>query len=187
MNPYQSSIQARQYRESEFTSNYPEQGQLSLTGIPGVPFSKKVEKPPLYFQGEDVFFDTILYVENKIVTSDKWIVSAIVKPTKYLYNPIWKGVHGAGIYDGDGPGQYVVGITANYTKGWAAGTYWLDIVIQEKIGDGGISDRTIVLARSCFDLEYSVSSPLPETRESGTVGFNRNDLPSSSPPAASTL
>jgi len=131
----------------------------------GVPPMEGTPLPPAFKQGEDVFLEVHLRLDDKPITIDNWDLSAILKQNKYAECPLWTGILNNGIYEGkDGKteGCYEIIIPSSVTSDLKMGTYWLDIKGHQKLGKSdGIRDFTMVFLTQPITIDYSPSSPNP--------------------------
>lgn len=141
---------------------------INVDGIPGVPFEAGTPNPDLFYQGEDIVYDMFLYYDGAPVSLEKYNVVVSVKSSSRAYNASWQGFPYNGIYKMEGPdsaeGYYEIWIPSAITANLFAGTYYLHVQIEEKIGAGtGRFDRKYVALQTYFNLEYSNFSPAPES------------------------
>jgi hypothetical protein len=170
------------------TPPIPSQNPIADFGVPGVPFVEPVPSTPVYSQGEDIIYDAVLAVDGHIVTPDKWNIEVIVKTNQFTIGDVWLGVLENGLYYNTPEVAYQIWIPSSLTSNIAAGTYMLDVKATEKIGVGkGIKDRTVVLASTYFAIEYTASSPHPDSTSSLPGRFDRATLEHSYPPYDSPL
>jgi hypothetical protein len=139
---------------------------VNMDGIPGVPFERGIPNPDLFYQGEDIIYDMYLTYDGVPVSSDKFNITVYIKPSNRAYNTAWAGTFDGGVYKPDNadPGYYEVWIPSADTSNLYAGTYYLQVQLQEKVGTGsGRFDRRHVVLQTYFNLEYSNFSPAPES------------------------
>lgn len=147
---------------------------LALDSLPGIPFERGTPNPDLFYQGEDIVYDVYLF-NGEPVISDDYDIYAILKTGPRAYRISWQGSLDLGIYPTPNQsGYYELWIPSNITSSLLAGTYFLDIMVQEKMGAGKARfDRKYVLLQTSFNLEYSNFSPSPETLASNPDSSKR--------------
>jgi hypothetical protein len=153
-----SEIKARNRQVSAPASS------LMVDSIPGIPFERGTPNPDLFYQGEDIVYDIFLF-NGEPVTTDDYDVLAMVKTSSRAYSVVWEGSLDLGVYPSPNQsGYYELWVPSNITSKLLAGTYYLDVMIREKIGAGkGRFDRKYILLQTSFNIEYSNFSPSPET------------------------
>jgi hypothetical protein len=166
------------------------QSSLAIDGIPGIPFEAGISNPDVFSQGEDIIYDIYLFHAGLPVAKEDYDILASVKTSPRAKGTIWSGKLEAGIYPTRSePGYFELWIPSAATENLYAGTYYVDIMIQERFGSGkGRFDRKYVLLKSHFNIDYTNFSPNPEGRGStsragveatwpnapSTVGSRRN-------------
>lgn len=162
---------------------------MALDGMPGVPFEPGTPNPDLFLQGEDIVYDLFLFHDGKPVISDDYDIKILVKTSPRAYTVMWEGLLDAGIYPMSGSvGHYEVCIPATVTEKFFAGTYYLDVAVQERLGAGlGRYDRKYVLLRTCFAVDYGNFSPSPETLALNPAASTRAKVESVWPNATDTI
>lgn len=126
----------------------------------GYPEPPGVPAPIQYYTGEDIEFDVLLHYNGKPVLTEDWDITAIVKSNVYQHCTRWVGELNNGIYLNNTTGYYKFLIPSQETANWLPGTYWMDVVIREKLGRGtGPKDLDVYLMRQPFGVDYSVASP----------------------------
>jgi len=162
---------------------------LTIDGIPGIPFEKGTPNPDVFYQGEDVVYDLFLFHEGAPVSSDDFDVKILVKTSSRAGKIAWQGILEDGIYPKPNQsGYYEVWIPSNATANLLAGTYYLQVLLQERVGAGkGKYDRKYVILQSCFNIEYSNFSEHPETASKTSQGLSRGDAEATWPNAPNTI
>jgi hypothetical protein len=143
--------------------------RLSAT-VPGIPlFEEGHPNPDLFFQGEDVVYEAYLYHEDGPVLAEDYEISVVVKTSPRASLVSWEGKLDLGVEQKPNQsGNYEIWIPAAVTEKFLAGTYYLDVMITERVGKGlGKHDRKYVLLQTVFNIDYSNHSPAPESRTSG--------------------
>jgi hypothetical protein len=150
---------------------------LAIDSIPGIPFERGTPNPDLFYQGEDIVYDLFLF-NGEIVTSDDYDITAILKTSPRAYNVAWQGSLEIGIFPVvNQTGYYELWIPSNVTSNLLAGTYYLDVLVQEKMGAGkGRFDRKYVMVQTMLNIEYSNFSPSPETRANNPLAARREGI-----------
>jgi hypothetical protein len=150
---------------------------LTIDSIPGIPFERGTPNPDLFYQGEDIVYDLFLF-NGEIVTSDDYDILAILKTSPRAYTVAWQGSLDLGIYPvTNQSGYYELWIPSNITSNLLAGTYYLDVLVREKMGAGkGRFDRKYVLVQTSLNIEYSNFSPSPETLASNPLASKRGGI-----------
>lgn len=149
----------------------------AVDNIPGIPFERGIPNPTLFYQGEDATYDLFLYDSGAPISAEDYDITAIVKTSPRAGSVVWQGKIDLGIFTNNDnlPGYYELWIPATVTSLMLAGTYYMDIMVSEKMGKtGGRYDRKKVLLQTVFNIEYSNFSPAPESVDSS------NDAPSRS-------
>lgn len=168
-------------------------GELSpflVDGIPGVPFDRGVPNPDVFYQGEDFVYDLFLHYAGAVVTKEDYDITVRVKTSPRTFKIVWQGTLGTGVYaiDPQRPGYYEVWIPADCTSALHAGTYFLDVVIKEKVGEGkGRYDRKFVVLQHMFNVEYSNFSEHPESMSPNPDKLGRHGIEQSWPNASNTI
>lgn len=125
-------------------------------------------EPSAVSQGTDAIFNAWLYYGGERVTDEKWDITVILKPNEYTTCYLWQGSLDNGVYKIQGETDdldfYQIWIPASDIDTLLAGTYFFDIVVQEKVGEHiGLKPRRVVLGTFGFYIYYSPSSPNPES------------------------
>lgn len=162
-----SEIKARNRQFKAFPTS-----TMALDGVPGIPFEQGTPNPDLFYQGEDIVYDLFLF-NGKPVSSEEYDVRVFVKASPRAYKVVWQGTLDDGVYPAPNEsGYYEIWIPSSTTESFFAGTYYLDVLIQEKLGSGdGRFDRKYIAIQTNFNVEYSNFSPSPET-----LAINPNSL-----------
>lgn len=132
-----------------------------LNALEGYPPEPQTSAPLIqFFNGEDLEFEGYLNYDEKAVTSEDWLIYAVVKSSTFGKNIIWEGKVSDGIYtEAARPGYYKIIIPSSHMSDFASGTFWLDIVIKEQLGrTNNLRDRTILLSRIPFSYDSTASS-----------------------------
>lgn len=140
------------------------------SSVPGIPlFEEGHPNPDLFYQGEDVIYDTFLSYEDNPVLVEDYEISVIVKTSPRASAAVWEGRLDLGVEQKPNQsGNYEIWIPAAVTEKFLAGTYYLDVLVTERVGKGlGKHDRKYVLIQTVFNIDYSNHSPTPESRTSG--------------------
>jgi len=137
---------------------------LVLDGIPGIPFERSSPNPDLFYQGEDIVYDLFLYHEGAPVSSDDYDIQLVVKTSPRAATVNWQGGLDNGVYPAPNQsGYYEVWIPSAVSASFIAGTYYLNVQIQERVGAGkGRFDRKYMLLQTHFNIDYSNFSPKAE-------------------------
>ena len=138
---------------------------VEFNGIPGVPLFERADpNPDLFYQGEDIVYDMILVHNYEPVSTEEYDVFASIKTSPRAKAAIWQGSLDNGVYPvPNTAGHYELWVPSSVTDTLLAGTYYLDVLIQERIGEGkGKFDRKFVVLQHMFNLEYSNFSGAPE-------------------------
>lgn len=179
-----SEIQARnrQFRLTPIST-------IVLDGIPGMPFERMMPNPDLFYQGEDIIYDAVLVHNGSSVSADDYDIIVSVKKTPRDSAPSWEGVLNNGVYaNNETPGSFEIWIPSAATGTFLAGTYYLQILLKEKIGKGkGRFDRQYVVLQTYFSVEYGNFSPAPESRKTGPGQALRNNLEATWPNTPDTV
>jgi hypothetical protein len=177
-----------QARERQYTS-MPMQA-LALDGIPGLPIERGEPNPDIFYQGEDIIFDLFLYMDGKPVKSDEYEILASLKTSPRALNEIWAGSYGDGIDKSADTrdGYYELWISSACTERLLAGTYYLSIAVNQRLGEGkGKHDRKFVLLTHAFALGYSNFSKHPETMSNSSMSAKRSDAEPTWPNTPNTI
>lgn len=164
-----SEIKARG-RQRKATEIY----YAALDNIPGIPFERGVPNPDTFYQGEDIVYDLFLFHEGANVSSDDYDINVLIKTSPRAYIAVWEGKLDFGVYKiNNREGYYEVWIPSSVTAELLGGSYYVDVMITERIGKGGGRyDRKYVLLQTVFNLEYSNFSPAPESLTSSSSRSN---------------
>jgi hypothetical protein len=151
---------------------------IMLDGVPGIPFEQGSSNPDSFFQGEDIVYDLFLFHDGKPVTTDDYTVKVYVKTSPRAYTVTWEGNIDAGIYASPPQsGYYELWIPSTVTESLFAGTYYLQVQIQERIGRGkGKYDRKHILLSNYFNIDYGNFSPHPESNARNPDSLKRKDV-----------
>lgn len=139
---------------------------LVLDGIPGIPFERSSPNPDLFYQGEDIVYDLYLYHEGAPVSSDDYDIQVVIKTSPRASVVAWQGTLDNGVYPAPNQsGYYEVWIPSGASESFIAGTYYLNVQIQERVGAGkGRFDRKYMLLQTHFNIDYSNFSPNAEAQ-----------------------
>jgi hypothetical protein len=148
---------------------------LVLDGIPGIPFERSMPNPDLFYQGEDIVYDMFLFHDGQPVSAKDYDIQVYIKTSPRAQELAWEGSIDNGIYAvPNDSGYYELWIPSSITSGFYAGTYYVNVQIQERVGSGkGRYDRKYVLLQTYFSLDYSNFSPSPEGNGRSPHGLNR--------------
>jgi hypothetical protein len=126
-----------------------------------IPFERGTPNPDTFFQGEDIIYDMFLYYAGSPVSSDDYDVIVNIKASPRAQTTIWQGTLDNGVYPNPSAlGHFEVWIPSVATSAFLAGTYYLGVLLQERVGKGkGRYDRKHLLLRSSFNIDYSNFSP----------------------------
>jgi hypothetical protein len=151
---------------------------LVLDGIPGIPFERSLPNPDLFYQGEDIVYDMFLFHDGSPVLAEDYDVQVSVKTSPRAVSTEWMGSFDNGIYSNPaGSGYYELWIPSAATEALYAGTYYVNVQIQERVGTGkGRYDRKYVLLQTYFSLEYSNFSAHTESSGNNPKGLNRGGV-----------
>lgn len=123
------------------------------------------------YVGESLQFDIYLNHNEQPVLANDWDIIANVKSTTATPDPSWVGTIGNGIYENNKTGYYKIVIPSEKTKDWLAGTYWLEILIKEKIAKfNNIADNYTVLLRLPVTMDYSNHSSYKDLTDQSLSG-----------------
>jgi hypothetical protein len=171
-------------------TRYPITDKTVYAGLPGVPlFEEGQPNPDVYYQGEDIVYALYLEQAGSPVTHVDYDISAIVKTSPRAATVVWEGKVNAGLTPTPSlSGFYELWIPSVITEPLLAGSYFIDILITERIGTGqGAYDRKFVLAQTVFNLEYSNHSPAPESRKANSTTVTRGAVESTWPNSVNTV
>lgn len=150
---------------------------MGIDGVPGIPFERGLPNPDLFYQGEDVVYDIFLF-NGEPVSSEIYDVLVLVKTSPRAYQIVWQGSLDNGVYPTPNEsGYYEVWIPSSVTTAFFAGTYYLDVLIREKLGSGkGRFDRKYLALQTNFNIEYSNFSESPETLACNPKALQRGGM-----------
>lgn len=162
---------------------------ILVDGIPGIPFEKANSNPDIFYQGEDIIYDAVLIYNGNYVNTDDHTVLVCVKKTPRDPAPSWEGFLDNGVYEDKGvPGKFEFWIPSAVSSNFLAGSYFLQVQLQEKIGKGlGRFDRRYIILETYFNIDYGNFSPAPESRQPGAAQQLRNNLTATWPNAPDTV
>jgi hypothetical protein len=173
----QETLQTSRIRARNPQSNSINIPSLTIDGIPGVPFERGIPNPDTFYQGEDIVYDLFLYYEGDYVKAADYDVLVSVKTSPRASSAVWTGSIDNGVYPiPNNEGYFELWIPSTITSTFLAGSYYLDVLLQEQIGRGkGRYDRKYVLVRTAFNIEFSNFSTNAEsvtntTLRQGVVG-----------------
>lgn len=162
---------------------------LAIDGVPGIPFEAGTPNPDLFYQGEDIVYDLFLIHNGKPVAKEDYTVKVIIKSSPRAYTVNWQGELNSGVYPTpQGAGYYELWIPSTATEALYAGTYYLNVLIQERVGAGkGRFDRKYVLLQTYLNIAYSNFSEHPESRGNYPGGLNRGGVETVWPNSPNTI
>ena len=168
-----SIIRARNGQEDLQASS-----SLMIDGVPGIPFETSNPNPDTFYQGEDIVYDLYLYHNGAPVSADDYDIKVYVKTSPRAYTINWEGSVDNGVYSlPPQSGYYELWIPSTVTSTLFAGTYYIQVQIQERVGSGkGRYDRKYVLLNTYFNIEYSNFSPAPESSAYNPDSLKRKDV-----------
>jgi hypothetical protein len=118
---------------------------------------------PRFYQGEDLKLSFYLNYKGQPVTGEKYTLEVIVKKSPAAQNILWKGYLENGLYNNEAAGDFHVLIPSTITSNFLPGIYYLDVKLQEKVGEGdAIRDVSLIILSTTFTLELSAGSPFPK-------------------------
>jgi hypothetical protein len=172
------SLERSQIRARNRQYNTTNVSTLAIDGIPGIPFERGTPNPDVFYQGEDIIYDLYLFNDGKPVSSDDFDIFVSVKTSPRAGKHSWLGVIDVGIMPNPkGSGFYEVWIPSSATANFFAGSYYLTVLMQEKVGAGqGRYDRKYVLLNSYFNIDYGNFSPHPETLSNSADKAGRSSV-----------
>jgi len=186
LNNYAGSLQ---YNKTTFiprvNNTSPSPNPINTAGIPGTNYIGSDLSTGVFYQGEDIIFDTFLFINTQSIDVKRYNLQAIVKSNVYNLVVVWQGSLGNGIYiDDKVPNHFVVFIPNASTDCLIAGSFELDIWAVERVSQlNDIKPRTLLVGKTYFDFQYAAFSPNPESLQGG---LNRGTLKPSWPPFVST-
>jgi len=168
-----SQIKARNRQFAQTTTS-----TLAIDGVPGIPFERGTPNPDLFYQGEDIVYDLYLHHNGKPVAKEDYSVKVLIKASPRAYRVNWEGELNSGVYPSQqGAGYYELWIPSTATEALYAGTYYLNVLIQERVGAGkGRFDRKYMLLQTYLNIAYSNFSEHPESRGSYPGGLSRGGI-----------
>jgi hypothetical protein len=151
---------------------------LAIDGVPGIPFERGTPNPDLFYQGEDIVYDLLLFHNGERVAKEDYLIKASIKSSPRAYRVNWQGELNNGVYPSQqGTGYYELWIPAAATESLYAGTYYLNVMVQERVGAGkGRFDRKYVLIQTYLNIAYSNFSEHPEARAGYPGALNRSGV-----------
>lgn len=163
-------------RNRQFKNNLPSSSMV-IDGMPGIPFERTTPNPDVFYQGEDIVYDLLLINDGKKVVVDEYDIVVAVKTSPRATKMSYEAVLDNGLFAvANSPGYYELWIPSVITSGLLAGTYYLNVMLVEKVGAGaGKYDRKYIALQTYFNLEYSNYSPNPERRNQSLGGLTRSD------------
>jgi hypothetical protein len=133
-----------------------------LDGTPQ--YNSPKQESPKFFQGADIELAFYLNIEGQPVTLSKHDVYAVVKKSIYANAVLWQAdtFVNVGLREEikDG-GYFSVFIPRDVNSQWLPGTFYLDVVVEEKAGTVEHAERQLVVMQTDFQLLLSTSSPNP--------------------------
>jgi len=184
------ALQSSQMRARKEQNSPPEPYAIILDGIPGIPFEQGSNpNPDMFYQGEDIVYDVFLFHDGAPVDSTHYEVKVFVKTSPRAATVLWEGRLETGIYKMSGDaGYYEVWIPSAATSTFFAGTYYITVLIQERVGEGkGRFDRKYVMLNQCFNIEYGNFSPNPESVSQIGTSPNRSTVEETWPNKPNTV
>lgn len=179
-----SEIKARGRQSKPAIAHY-----SALDNIPGIPFERGTPNPDVFYQGEDIVYDLFLFHEGEHVSADDYDINVSVKTSPRAHTAVWEGKLDFGVYKlASKDGYYEVWIPSNVTAMLLGGSYYVDVMITERVGKGGGRyDRKYVLLQTVFNLEYSNFSPAPESLKSSPNAPSRSTVEETWPNMPDTI
>lgn len=171
-------------------TRYPVSDKTVYAGLPGVPLFEEGEpNPDIFYQGEDIVYELYLEQDERPILHTDYEISAIIKTSPRASTVVWEGKVDSGITPNPGlSGFYELWFPSVATEKLLAGSYFIDILITERIGSGnGKYDRKFVLARTSFNIDYSNHSPAPESRKVNAATVLRGGNEETWPNAVNTV
>jgi hypothetical protein len=183
------SLKTSQIRARASQYNVSPSNTFAIDGIPGIPFESNQPNPDVFFQGEDIVYDLFLYHEGKPVSSDEYDIRCVIKSSPRASQITWEGFVDNGVFPNPkDSGYYELWIPSVQTEAFFAGSYYLHVMIQNRVGEGqGRYDRKYVLLQTMFNIDYSNFSPRPETQSRNTDKLNRDKLEPTWPNTPDTI
>ncbi len=132
--------------------------------LDGYPVQQGVrDQSPRFYQGEDVRLSFYLNYNGAPVDTDKHHLEAIVKKSPSAVNVLWKGRLNDGLYHKKAKGDFYILMPDSASSLFLPGTYYLDIKLSEKSGEGeDVTDITAIILSTTFTLELTAASPNPK-------------------------
>lgn len=143
-----------------------------FTTFEGSPPPPSKEFPLIQFYiGEDIDLQIPLFYKENKALDPNWKLQAIMKSSTQSIDITWLGTLLNGIYhSADNPNMYRIVVPGKITNTLLAGTYWMDIVATEPIGNSNdVIDKTIILARLPISLDKSAYSAKPSDQSPPAV------------------
>jgi hypothetical protein len=183
------SLQTSEIRARNGSKEQPPAPSLIIDGIPGIPFERTLRNPDVFYQGEDIVYDVVLRYNGGFVASENYDVRVIVKSSPRAQTAAWEGYLDNGVYeDKTRPGYFEIWIPSAITSNFLAGSYYLHVLLKEKLGSGsGRFDRQYVALQTHFNIDYSNFSPAPESRQPGAAQELRKAQTSTWPNSPDTI
>lgn len=167
----------------------PPTNSLVIDGIPGIPFEAGTPNPDVFYQGEDIVYDLFLFYNGDAVSLEDYDIKVGIKTSPRAYEMTFEASIDNGLYIVPGDkGYYELWIPSAITSEMLAGSYYLDVILIEKVGRGkGKFDRKHVLLQGHFNVEYSNYSPAPESVSRNAGASKRGTLENTWPNKPNTI
>lgn len=124
------------------------------------------QESPKFFQGEDIELSFYLNINGQPVSLEKYDVYAVVKKSVYATTVLWQADTFTNVglrKEGETPGYFSVWIPRILTSTWLPGTYYMDVLLEEKPGTVNRNEQQLVVLQADFLLQLSTTSPNPKT------------------------
>jgi hypothetical protein len=128
-------------------------------------YNSPKQESPKFFQGADIELSFYLNVEGQPVTLSKYDVYAVVKKSIYANTVLWQGDTFVNVglrEEQKDSGFFSILIPRSVNANWLPGTFYMDVVVEEKAGTVDRAEKQLVVMQTDFQLLLSTTSPNPK-------------------------
>lgn len=136
-----------------------------LDGTPPIVLGVRQEAP-LFKQGEDIKLFFYLNYNGSYVDLEKHELQLMLKKLPRAQNVLWSAKLNAGLFKVEGiPGYFYMLLPSEISSYFLPGSYYIDIVLTEKVGTGeAVRDTKQVIRSFMLEIDLGASSPNPKLK-----------------------
>ncbi len=126
-----------------------------------------------YYIGEDIILTVPLSINGKPL-DDTWEIKAVLKSLPTSATTLWNGNLENGLaHKSSSPLHFAIVLPKSLTSTLAPGTFWLDVLGEQRIGTGTLIDQRLVFGRIPICFNATASGSFSETNSPPIVDITK--------------